>query len=107
MSWVEFKALAAFGAMLALILVPAYLVMRALLGLARIRYGFAPEPPDDGKPLRVCDACGNSVLEAGYRHCPYCGGPLPDLRPPAAAEPLPAAPAVAPADAGSDPNPSL
>lgn len=78
MNWEQLKAMAAFLAMLATILVPVYLVMRGLLSLARIRYGFAPEPPDDGKPLRVCDGCANSILEDGYRHCPYCGKPLVD-----------------------------
>ncbi len=76
MTWEEARALAGFAVMLAIVLTPIYLLMRGLLKLARIRYGFAPEPPDDGKPLRVCDRCANTVLEADYSHCPYCGALL-------------------------------
>lgn len=76
MTWEEARALAGFAVMLAIVLTPIYLLMRGLLKLARIRYGFAPEPPDDGKPLRVCDRCANTVLEANYSHCPYCGALL-------------------------------
>ncbi len=56
---------------------PLYLTMRSLVRLTRIRYGFVEPESDDGPPLRVCDACANSVLEPDFQHCPYCGAPLP------------------------------
>lgn len=65
--------------MFLLVVTPFYLLLRALVTLARLRYGFLPEPADDGRPLRVCFACGNSILETGFSHCPYCGRELPPL----------------------------
>lgn len=65
--------------MFAIVVTPVYLVMRALVKLARLRYGFLPEPPDDGPPLRVCYNCNSSVLEQGFSHCPYCGEVLPPM----------------------------
>lgn len=59
-----------------LLTAPFVFLLRAIGRLARVRYGFAEFPEDDGPPLRVCAACHNSVLEADYRHCPYCGEPL-------------------------------
>jgi hypothetical protein len=55
---------------------PVYLTMRFLVRLARIRYGFETGEPDLGPPLRICDPCGNTVLEPDFQHCPYCGEPL-------------------------------
>lgn len=63
--------------MFLVIVAPAWLLMRSLVKLARLRYGFIPDPPDDGPPLRVCFGCNNSVLEPGFSHCPYCGKVLP------------------------------
>jgi len=83
--------------MFLLVVTPFYLLLRALATLARLRYGFLPEPADDGKPLRVCFACGNSVLEAGFSHCPYCGRELPALP-----EPAPAAAAAGLTGAADD-----
>lgn len=61
---------------LAIFLLPFYLLMRSLAKLTRIRYGFEPEPEDDGPPIRVCFECNNTVLEQDFSHCPYCGAAL-------------------------------
>lgn len=60
-----------------LIVLPLYLLLRYFVKLVRQAYGFEPQPEEDGPPLRVCGACHNTVLEADFVHCPYCGGPLP------------------------------
>ncbi len=59
------------------VVAPLYLVFRYFVKVVRQAYGFEPVPPDDGPPLRVCGACHNTVLEADFSHCPYCGVELP------------------------------
>jgi hypothetical protein len=65
------------------LMAPLYLMFRFLVRLARAAYGFDPGGEDEGPPLRICPACHNTVMEADFRDCPYCGRPLP----PAPAEP--------------------
>ena len=83
MDMATFWGLSKLLAMFLVVVAPVYLMMRALVKLARLRYGFLPEPPDDGRPLRVCYGCNNSILETGFSHCPYCGQVLPPLSAPA------------------------
>ena len=85
MDMATFWGLSKLLAMFLVVVAPVYLMMRVLVKLARLRYGFLPEPPDDGRPLRVCFSCNNSILEGGFSHCPYCGEVLPPLTAPAAA----------------------
>jgi uncharacterized paraquat-inducible protein A len=59
------------------VVAPIYLVFRYFVKLVRQAYGFEAPPQDDGPPLRVCGSCHNTVLEADFSHCPYCGAPLP------------------------------
>lgn len=73
------------------IVAPLYLMLRFFVRLIRAYYGFDAVPDDAGPPLRVCAGCHNTVLEADFMHCPYCGRPLPSD---------PAGPATPPADAG-------
>ena len=60
---------------------PVYLVFRYFIKVVRQAYGFEPVPPDEGPPLRVCGQCHNTVLEADFSHCPYCGAPLTPVDP--------------------------
>ena len=69
------------------IVAPIYLVMRSLVRLTRIRYGFVEDPVDDGPELRICQRCGNTVMELDFQHCPYCGLALPVPTVPRPAEP--------------------
>jgi hypothetical protein len=59
-----------------LVVAPVYLVFRFFVKLVRQAYGFDPPPPEDGPPLRICAGCHNTVLEADFTHCPYCGAVL-------------------------------
>lgn len=56
-----------------LIMAPVYYLFRVLAKLAREEYGFGEAESDQGPPLRVCVGCRNTVLEADFVHCPYCG----------------------------------
>lgn len=67
----------ATAAIFVLMAAPVYLVLAAITRMARAYYGFGPSDEDDGPPLRICEACHNTVLEREYAHCPYCGAALP------------------------------
>jgi hypothetical protein len=67
----------AVALLFALLVAPLYLMLRFLVRLARVAYGFEPER-DAGPPLRICGACHNTVLERDFVHCPYCGTAMPD-----------------------------
>jgi hypothetical protein len=71
------------------IMAPLYLLFRFFVRLVRQAYGFDSPGADEGPPLRVCFGCNNTVLEADFAHCPYCGAELPADA--AAAGPAPAA----------------
>lgn len=62
-------------AIFALVASPVYLLLRVIARSARQMYGF--DPPPDEPPLVVCTQCHNTVLEAAWNHCPYCGAVLP------------------------------
>lgn len=66
-----------------LIISPLYLMLRFFVGLIRAYYGFDEAGTDEaqGPPLRICSACHNTVMEADFQHCPYCGRPLPQADP--------------------------
>lgn len=76
-------------AIFALVASPVYLLLRVVARTARQLYGF--DAPPDEPPLVICQQCHNTILEEGWRHCPYCGAPL--AEPPAAGD-GPAAPAA-------------
>lgn len=62
-------------AIFALVASPVYLLLRVVVRSARQMYGFEEVP--DEPPLVICQSCHNTVLEAGWTHCPYCGTALP------------------------------
>ncbi len=66
-------------ALFLLLSAPFVILLRMIGRLARIRYGFGDPPTDDGIPIRICEACHNTVLERDYAHCPYCGARLHQL----------------------------
>ena len=71
------------GAMFLVLAAPVYLLLRYFVRLVRSAYGFDEPVEDDDMRLRVCASCHNTVLEADYQHCPYCGAELPPLPSPA------------------------
>ena len=62
------------------IVAPLYLLLRVFVKVVRQMYGFEAAA-DEGPPLRICAACHNTVLEADFQHCPYCGARLDPPRP--------------------------
>ena len=63
-------------AIFALVASPVYLLLRVVARSARQMYGFEEVP--DEPPLVICPRCHNTVLEAGWTPCPYCGTALPE-----------------------------
>jgi len=59
-----------------LVVAPLYLLFRYFVGIVRQAYGFDPSPLD-GRPLRICGQCHNTVMEDDFSCCPYCGATLP------------------------------